>query len=205
MSLPPFELPPLKGNGLFRLANDDGVDYPIACIGLNGGRYTMGDYAQGYFFAGDRLIESIRHKRCDLDVLIYPVVYVYRHGIELSLKYLAERIPVLLGHSGEFTWGHELLQNWRQVRELLVQTRTDYPGERSIKEKTLRWVDGVLRQFAELDPGGVTFRYPTDSKGKNRLIRRSHVNYMNFYKDVKPLSEQFVRWMSSIDEMIAQA
>jgi hypothetical protein len=203
MSLPPLELPPLKGSGLFRLANEDDIDHPIACIGRNGGPYMLDAYAQGYFVAGERLIESTHKNRGDLDLLVYPVVYLYRHGVELSLKHLAERLPILLNSQGSFKWGHNLLDNWQEVRNLLVQARADYPDETSIREKTLRWVDGVLKQLMRIDPFGTTFRYPTDKHGKNRLIRKSHVNYTHFAKYMKPLSELCVRWMVSVDQMIA--
>ena len=63
-------------------------------------------------------------------------------------------------------------------------------------------MDGVLKQFVQIDPNGTTFRYPKDGKGKSRLARRSHVNYTNFAQYVQPMTEQFERWMIAIDQMI---
>ena len=43
-------------------------------------------YAAGYRRAAELLIEHIDTKGRDQDVLVYPVVFLYRHHVELALK-----------------------------------------------------------------------------------------------------------------------
>jgi len=45
------------------LAVDDGMDYPIGCVGINGGPYDFGGYAIGYFEAAGRLLRNIHRRR----------------------------------------------------------------------------------------------------------------------------------------------
>lgn len=76
-----------KHNDLFRPGDDWQLN---AFVGRNGGPYELDDYADGYFLSGRRLVDSLLENPTFLDVIIYPLVFTYRHAIELVLKYLAE-------------------------------------------------------------------------------------------------------------------
>ncbi len=81
-----------KENDLFSGGNDTDLN---ACVGWNGGPADFGRYAQGYFEAGERLVKSLRRDPYEVDGVIYPLVMVYRHGVEAMLKQLAVMSSVL--------------------------------------------------------------------------------------------------------------
>jgi len=78
-----------KHNNLFR----PGPSAPMnACVGTNGGPANFSRYASGYFEAGAILVRNLAGSSRDIDILIYPLVFLYRHAIEASLKHLGSRI-----------------------------------------------------------------------------------------------------------------
>src|SRR5260370_40503806 len=77
-------------NSLFR----SGPNFRLnACVGRNGGRAGFDRYARGYFEAGARLVKSLQDNPFGVDLLIYPLVMNYRHGIEAALKHIAKVLP----------------------------------------------------------------------------------------------------------------
>jgi hypothetical protein len=64
-----------------------------ACVGS-----TVADwiYFTGFWRAAQRLAEHVCDTGNDQDFLIYPVVYLYRHHIELILKSIFESASSLL-------------------------------------------------------------------------------------------------------------
>src|SRR5262245_9827146 len=66
-----------------------------ACVGRNGGPAGFERYARGYFEAGARLVKSLQEDPRGVDLVIYPLVMNYRHGIEAALKHIARVLPAL--------------------------------------------------------------------------------------------------------------
>jgi hypothetical protein len=50
-----------------------------ACVGENGGRYDLYDYACGYFEATDTLLKAVKHGKCTIDDIVYPTCLTFRH------------------------------------------------------------------------------------------------------------------------------
>ncbi len=74
---------PQKGDKLF-VEGDDW--YYVAC--LNDKRDNLGLYIVGYKEAGDILVKNIIESRSHHDSLVFPIVFMYRHYLELRLKQL---------------------------------------------------------------------------------------------------------------------
>ena len=50
-------------------------------------------YADGYMQAADNLVKQLLEDRHSQDFLVYPIIFLYRHYIELCLKHI-----ILLGN-----------------------------------------------------------------------------------------------------------
>ena len=110
------------------------------------------------FKAGaDRLIEVRLSKtyREDRDVMLLPIVYLYRHAIEVRLKEI-----IRLGIARKFFEKSEVENLWTQVRRLLDDcfakedpAPTDAVGE-------------IIMEIHEADPFDQAFRYDRDRDGK---------------------------------------
>lgn len=123
-----------------------------ACVGRNGGPAGFDRYARGYFEAGARLVKSLQEEPLGVDCVIYPLVMVYRHGVEVALKHLLRLLPFLCDDETEIEFTHKLTDNWCRVRGYLAKLEFDADD--------LSQVDRILKDLVEIDSNGETFRYP---------------------------------------------
>lgn len=165
-----------------------------ACVGSNGGPYDCQDYALGYFEAGSRIVSSLLLDRSMLDVVIYPLVFAYRHGIELSLKDLAVQLPLVWDEESEVRLTHVLSDNWEKIKPYLRREQEFDPENMLIDQ-----VDTILKDFLEIDRTGQVFRYPTDRSGLNHLDGEvSVINVIVFRQAMDTVSKAFEFWMDSV-------
>ncbi len=127
-------------------------------------------YASGYKDAADALLSALSQRKASLDSVIYPLVFLYRQGLELQLKMilpLARRMtdaPIKLDHR------HGLMPLWAELRSLLEVLD---PRE---NDAELPAIEDFIRQLDEVDPQSFAFRYPTDKKGEVSLPEITHIN-----------------------------
>jgi len=116
-------------------------------------------YAGGYKLAADRLVSQLTEHGTHTDYVCIPILFLYRHYVELYLKALLRDVGELLDASEELPLIHPLLPLWRRLRTRLVAFD---PGNDSA------WNDRAEALVAELDSmdaGSFTFRYPEDREG----------------------------------------
>ncbi len=138
-------------------------------------------YSNGYRRAAERLAAYVCEAGDGQDVLIYPVVYLYRHHVELVLKAIIKSASGLLNRElteqDLKTLGRHALRGlWQTARPLLnpVCDRADNPP---FPVADLEGVDSYIRQIHEHDPDGLRFRYGTlKAKGASQSGFRSSLN-----------------------------
>jgi hypothetical protein len=151
--------PPRKGDTLFGSDADWEMN---ACVNYGYGPQLYGD---GYLVAARSLAKQVIESRQEQDVLIYPIVYLYRHHCELTLKSILGLASRLLDKPLEKAQeaalgGHGLLHLWTQVRPLLnpvcaEAAHPDFPPE------DLDGVESCIQQLHAYDPDAQRFRYAT--------------------------------------------
>lgn len=120
---------------------------------------SFGLYAMGYKDTADHLVEHAT--RIGQDFVVYPIMFLYRHYIELSLKnifYISQQLQDL--PVKEYR-EHNILILWEKVMIALKNVPGDYFGE--FIPVVLDNIKDRLEEFNKLDPGSFSFRYPTDS------------------------------------------
>jgi hypothetical protein len=113
----------------------------------------------GYKKAADlAVIHCIDHP-ADRDFLVYPIIFNYRHFIELSLKHqLATHGPSV---GAEPNWHtHDLAKLWEAFSEMVDRYQIPDPDDADAV------VQAVVAEFAKIDPKSDAYRYPVDQKGK---------------------------------------
>ncbi|MEP1141689.1 MAG: hypothetical protein ABJH44_15835, partial [Balneola sp.] len=63
---------------------------------LNYSSDELNIYSEGYKQAGDILSKRLQKNRNGLDFLVYPLIFLYRHHIELELKIIVKEGSYLL-------------------------------------------------------------------------------------------------------------
>lgn len=114
----------------------------------------------GYKLAADLLVEQAEAQAWRRRKLVYPIVFCYRHYLELTLKSFLQQY----GQLGELTssWNHHRLEDlWRDYRTLLRAV-----GEETSEEQGTRAVEQCVAEFAKIDPASDAFRYPTRRRGQ---------------------------------------
>jgi hypothetical protein len=153
-----------------------------------------GLYSDGFLQAGDRLVDSLKGSPVE-DALIYPIVYVYRHHLELELKgRILYCLNWLSGKNAEeiksfasekLNRNHRLLPLWHTLRNLYPCCAKQMPNETKAFEK-------LLAELDKLDPDGQAARYAEDIKEKQTFfglysldlaLFRSAIHKMSHYLD----------------------
>lgn len=154
-------------------------------------------YIEGYKRAAKVLVEQIKNNRSDLDVLVYPIIFLYRQYMELLLKSIISNGRKLLDQSGDFPKHHRLDKLWVEARMLLEEV---YEGD---PRKELDEIQDYINQFCGKDPFGSAFRYPTDVKGKKSLPGLMHINIRKFSEIVEKAAFLIEGASMGIDEYLA--
>jgi hypothetical protein len=122
-------------------------------------------YRRGFRRAGDYLAEHVCNTGSDQDVLVYPIVYLYRHHVELVLKAIVKTASALLERELterdlEKLGSHGLTQLWETTRPLLAPV-CEMAGNPPFPAEDIEGIDSYIRQIHEHDPDGQRFRYAT--------------------------------------------
>lgn len=152
-----------------------------ACLGWHYDPTEL--YIVGYKEAGDSLVSSVANRDGAADSLIFPIVFLYRHYIELRLKSLLHDGNRLLDREYQQKSGHQLSKLWPKVRNILLEVWPD--GCKA----DLATLENLINQFEQVDPSSTTFRYPKNIDGKNSIKMNSpRVNLRNLKEVVGAMS-----------------
>jgi hypothetical protein len=162
-------------------------------------------YAAGYIEAADLLVRHIEEQGAGQDMLVYPVLFLYRHYLELEIKDLIRKGRRLQDIPGTFPAHHDIAGLWRICHQLLSEIA---PND-SLEE--LREADRLIEEFAALDPTSMSFRYPEDKRGNASLPGISHINLRNVREVMSGIGnlltgarEQVAQYLSIKCEMEAE-
>ena len=143
-------------------------------------------YACGYKDAGDKVIEAAEHDTRNPDALFFPVAFLYRHFLELTLKDLV-RLGRSMGaidisyHSQshrcrkcghkwkveeDILFQHDLNKLWKEARKLIMDVLPNGNGEVA---EALEATEKTIQEFHILDKSGQETRYATSKSGKRSL------------------------------------
>ena len=169
--------PPKKSDVLFGFSSRD--PWSNACVNTEWQPDSF--YALGYREGAQRLANHVLETHSDQDTLIFPIVFLYRHHLELALKRIVQITAIvsdvpLTGSEAQRLFGrHELDQLWAQVKQRLrsayEKANLELPDRSAIEG-----ADSYIRQVSGVDPKSQAFRYPVSSKGAPHLRGIRHIN-----------------------------
>lgn len=154
-------------------------------------------YADGFRKAARSLVNSLiqNGNTADfpLDVIVYPIVFLYRHHFELMLKLIIRAASGRAKSPTDFPKGHKLVALWQECRPRVEKM---FP--------TANWGqnDFVERLFKELDtvdPVGQAARYPHDTSGKKSFSQQPLLNVEHFAETADRLNAYLDSIMTAID------
>lgn len=141
-------------------------------------------YARAYKEAAEKLISEVVRSQRGQDTLVYPIVFLYRHYIELRLKEIIQEGRRLLEEPGNFPPHHRIHDLWLTAMEIIEKVFENDEGK-----PDFGFVEHVLAEFSKYDPGSFSFRYPTDKEGNNPLFGLQYTNVRHLAENVDRLAE----------------
>lgn len=153
------------GQALFIQGEDWYNNAMLGCV-----YYSPWDiYAAGYKDAADALVGALAERKASLDSVVYPLVFLYRQGLELQLKLILPLARRLVGKEAVADHQHGLMPLWSELRRHLEQLnlRED--------DKELPAIEDFIRQLDTVDPASFAFRCATTKKGEVSLPELRHV------------------------------
>jgi len=139
-------------------------------------------WVTGYKYAADilvghKIVGRLPHK------LGMPIVFLYRHHLELALKQLARQCGGLLGRDVTPPVDHRLNNLWRLYLALLEEESSGSTDTEEVQQTTR-----LLDEFCRVDRWSDTFRYPEDTDGRPSLSGVGEIDLGNIRDVVDKLS-----------------
>jgi len=141
--------------------------------------------------AGDELVDFVARgeKYRWFEVFLRPIGFLYRHYLELELKYWIKEIK------GNQLKGHDLRCLWFKLKALIEPYCESQVGQEMLSE-----VEEVILIFDEYDPTGEGFRYTRTMKGAETL---RNVPSRIDVKKVKILIERVSNFFTGLDSCVS--
>lgn len=151
-------------------------------------------YSEGYKEAGNELFKFCIKGTLYRNLLIYPLIFVYRQFLELRLKELIIMGYDYIPEAKDFPDEHNLDNLWKLYRHDILSKIE------SIDKDILDNVENVILQFHNEDPKSMSFRYPvTKAPNRQETITRDTIDLVNF----KEVMDKLIYFLDYQWEMIS--
>jgi hypothetical protein len=186
--------PPRKGDKLFRGDLNDWMNN--ACI-RDGDEYA---YREGYRRGARVLVRAVEETQSDQDFLVYPIIFLYRHHIELALKRVIKRAPYLIERplteaENDHLVNHRLDSLWKDLKPM-AKAISKAAGWNELPSEDVEGIDDYIRQLCEVDPRSYSLRYAHSKKGAPSLPEGlTHINLRHFGE----LMERLANYLDGLD------
>jgi hypothetical protein len=138
----------------------------------------FGVFAKGYTLAANRLAVLLLNAPRFSDYEVYPVVFLYRHALELSLKHIIYGCVKLAAFrrlddiNEQLKNNHDLIHLSQTTCKLLSLL---FPNDESLHRLNSSIAE-VCKDWSQIDPRSDAYRYPIDRKGQPSTKRHQVVN-----------------------------
>ncbi len=139
----------------------------------------FGGYAACYQAGAVSLIDAALNEKDKRDYHIYPAVFLIRHYIELRLKEFLQSLKYCSDQVKDFPTHHNIQNLWGEFKKAYAAIGED------ITDNRFKVIDEIIKEFSNVDPISMAFRYPIDKNG-DKIQKLEYVNLAN-------LRESFIR------------
>jgi hypothetical protein len=135
-------------------------------------------FAEGYHRAARRVAEALLGQGHFPDYEAYPVVFLYRHALELNLKNIVYKAALLSAFhrmsdiDGTLYNNHKLPPLASRAAQVLQKLFPEDPGIRSIADD----LKSVTQDFSEIDESSFAYRYPMQKDGSPVVAQTQNVD-----------------------------
>lgn len=159
-------------------------------------------YATGYRRAAELIVEKLPTVSGMDDCVIYPLIFLYRHSVELWLKNILLGCSRLLGQRANVQTIHHLNDLWNEISQRISEIEKENLAILTSEER--EFLDRVhlkLRSIQDFDKNSTVCRYPVDKKEEIHLsdVQRLHVGEISdYFRKMLDDLEGFAAWIDSL-------
>ena len=147
--------------------------------------HNLNLFATGYKQAADQLVINMSETGSGRDSLVFPILFLYRHYLELRFKDIIIVGAQLLDDRRSSPEHHKLKDLWPVAQKL---ARRAWPKSKTPPEFEL--IDHIVSEFIKFDPESFAFRYPTKrGTRENPLKDLQYVNLSHVAEEINKASE----------------
>ena len=171
-------LPPRKTEKLFRGDLRDHENN--ACLTRDEYRYS-----EGYRRGAQVLVRAAIEAAGGHGLLVYPIIFLYRHHIELVLKRIIRQSPYLIERplttaEEKNLDGHRLDLLWRDFKPM-AGAISQAAGWNELRPEDVEGIEHYIDQITEIDPNSYSLRYAHSKEGVPLLPDDfTHINLRHF-------------------------
>lgn len=145
-------------------------------------------YADGYLKAARLLVRHVTEARSDQDILVYPIVFLYRQYVELTLKQIVIAYRSFVNDDTPQQYSHSLLEQWQSIPPLFSKLQ-EIMDQEVLTTSELAETNRLLKEFDSVDRSSETFRYPVRKDGTSSLPQDlTHLNLRRFAEGMDRLA-----------------
>ena len=137
----------------------------------------------GYMKAGAALVQACEECSDERHFLIYPILFNYRHAIELAIKW----IIIQYGRYSTVQIGniehHNLWKLWQICKQIIIEVGSE--------SEAISVVEGVIKEFHDLDKSAQAFRYPSNKEGVPFVLLYRMIDLQNIRDVMEGVSHFF--------------
>ena len=126
--------------------------------------------AEGFKESADMIVSNIKEGKsiAHPEKYFLPIAYLYRHGIELTLKCIIKfgielKVFKKIGTLKKLLGKHALSPLWDKAKQVLL----DLCSENALNG--IENVERLIKEFHDIDPSGQNLRYAKDKHGNSTL------------------------------------
>ena len=117
-------------------------------------------YLIGFKREADIILDQLASDPHYQELIVFPVLFLYRHYLELKMKQLIAQGSALLDQDAIFPSTHSLLDLWRTCRPIITSVFPESQGHDASA------VTKIIEEFHSIDPSSELFRYPISKKSR---------------------------------------
>lgn len=138
------------------IRNERGNDEKVLFSNFLVGNWSF--FADGYKLAADTLVDQVEGHPPE-DCLIAPILFLYRHWVELKLKELILSLKV-------FSVAEINRPNHHSLYDLWFIVKSNLHCLRGSSNRDFINLEARIRELNGLDPDGERFRYPVNTRSE---------------------------------------
>lgn len=150
-------------------------------------------YAISYRLAAETIVSRIAHDNSNIDYLVYPLIYLYRHYFELRIKEILFTSQDYLETKIDIPLNHNLLITWEKCKLKIKEIRPE------VTNSQLQEIETILKDFNKYDQTSMSFRYPIDKKSEPTLNSLNYINIKIFLETINTS----IKFLENITKLIS--